>query len=685
MAQQQHKIKLSLTPTLLESLENLPKPIQKKTREFIKKFSENAQASSINYETIENVRNDNLRSVRIDLAYRGIVLKPKSGDIYHLLWVDHHDEAYQWAQSRRVDDDDLESLAYSEVKMRMQPLVTQQVDFLRSTSIVDFIKIGVPVELIDSLRAIENIDELDDYRISMEDRVYIKLRHFINGYNIDQLDGTSSKPDENPFVMVEDISDPNLIEIISDSLNKWRIYLHPKQLKLANGEYTGSAKIIGPAGTGKTVVALHRTKYLYKKLNRDERILFTTFTRTLADDLKIKLNQIQSLDSQIEIMNIDMLVSNLIKFLRLHYKVSFDTYKTWQEALEKTKLGNRFSTEFMKDEWEDIILSNGIGSETDYLNIPRVARIKKLDRNDRVDIWRAVTIYKDLMVSHGLMDGEWIKLKLVEIIKKQYPDGLYKHVIVDEAQDMSTLSFRLIRALAGKDHQNDIFIVGDARQRIYKNRASLKSCGINVVGNSYSLDINYRTTDAIATLAEKVISEEEFDDLDGEKLGETDLQSVVIGNDPQFSSFETIDEECKFIYEKVANLIEQGVHTNEICVVLRTNELMQLYANKIEEYGIKVIKITHDNSDSELLNGVRFLTMHRIKGLEFSHIFLAGLSKEVLPLQSLLRNIESDKEKSIVIKTEKSLLYVAMTRARHSLILTCTGEWSDIISIKESF
>lgn len=685
MAQQQHKIKLSLTPTFFESLENLPKSIQKKTREFMKKFSENAQASSINYETIENVRNENLRSVRIDLSYRGIILKPKSGDVYHLLWVDHHDEAYQWAQSRRVDEDDLDSLAYSEVKIRMQPLVTQQVNLLRSTSIVDFIKIGVPVELIDSLRAIENIEELDDYRQSMENRVYIKLQHYLNGYNIDQIDGTNSKPDENPFIMVEDVSDPNLIEVISDSLSKWRIYLHPKQLRLANGEYSGSVKVIGPAGTGKTVVALHRTKYLYKKLNRDEKILFTTFTRTLADDLKIKLNQIQSIDTQIEIMNIDMLVSNLIKYLRLHYKVSFDTLKTWQEALEKTKLRDRFSPEFMKDEWEDVILSNGIESEIDYLNIPRIARIKKLDRNDRLDIWKALSTYKEIMVNQGFVDGEWIKLKLVEIIKNQYPNGIYKHVIVDEAQDMSTLSFKLIRALAGKDHQNDILIVGDSRQRIYKNKASLKSCGINVVGNSYNLDINYRTTDAIASLAEKVISEEEFDDLDGEKLDETDLQSVVIGNVPQFTSFETTDDETKFIYNQITNLVDQGVQTNEICIVLRTNELMQQYASKIEEYGAKVIKITHDNSDSELLNGIRFLTMHRIKGLEFSHIFLAGLSNEVLPLQSLFRNIESEKEKNNIIKTEKSLLYVAMTRARHSLTLTCTGEWSDIISIKEPF
>lgn len=686
MAQSNIEVKISLSQSFLESFEDLPKSLQKKTREFITKFQENPLASSINYETIANASNEDLRSVRIDQSYRGIVLKPKTGNTYYLLWVDKHDNAYDWATSKKIDSKEILGTDYIDTKFKTTTVNEVKKSILQSTSIVDLVKLGIPLELIDLIREINDINELDKYKDSLEIKVYLKLQYYLNGYSLKDLNDLVDDKEEktNPFVMVDDLSDSELQDLINSPLSKWRLFLHPKQLKLANMNFSGSAKVIGSAGTGKTVVAVHRIKHLLKKLENNERILFTTYTRTLADDIKSKVYEMISKPDRelVDISNIDSLLFQYIKRNRLSISVIEDTDRIWHKAIKDSGYQGKYSIDFIKEEWEMVILAKDTLEIDQYLVVPREFRVKKIDRQTRAEIWNIVEAYRKEMRKSEVYDIEWAKIEVIKHLEKKYPEGYYRYIVLDEAQDIGSLSFKLIRALAGKEKANDIFIVGDSRQRIYRNKTTLKSCGINVTGNSYSLNINYRTTDSIYDFASNVLEGCEFDDLNGDLIKDELVQSVIIGNTPEVIQFEEIDDEVNFIRNYIDNLVKSDSKLNEICICLRTNDLVDKYDNELQRRDIKTLKLSSHQSDNIDLDGVRITTMHRVKGLEFSHIILAGLHKDVMPLASLLTNVEGEIERDRVLLTEKSLLYVAMTRARYSLMICSSGNLSDFIAIK---
>src|SRR3954463_7937224 len=95
-----HSIQLFIHDSFFDSFSVLPRQIQKKTRELMKKFRSNPTSAAINYEKIKTFKDQTLRTVRVDEKYRAIVQAPESGDGYHLLWVDNHDEAMDWAKNK---------------------------------------------------------------------------------------------------------------------------------------------------------------------------------------------------------------------------------------------------------------------------------------------------------------------------------------------------------------------------------------------------------------------------------------------------------------------------------------------------------------------------------------------------------------------------------------------------------
>lgn len=667
MATKQHEVKVSTTTSFLESYSNLPKGIQKKTREFIKKFIENPLASSINYETIANVVCEDIRSVRIDQAYRGIILKPKEGNNYFLLWVDMHDDAYAWAQTRNIKPDEIEGFEYSELETNKVTYNQEKKTRLENASISNLAKLGVPLDIIDDIRKINEIDEIDIFKDYFTNNTMMKLKHYLNGYEMDEVLGMSDIKTANPFVITDDLDDSQLSEILNDSMQQWRIFLHPKQLSFVQKEYSSSAKIIGAAGTGKTVIALHRTKFLLSKLEDNQKILFTTFTKTLAEDLnnKFKLLNKNQISKDVEINNIDSVVNEYIKNNRMLRTVLMDTSYIWNQL--KT---DEFSALFLKDEWEQVILPNNIQTIEEYVSIPRTNRYIKLDRKKRYQIWDILNDYKELMRKKDVYDEEWAKYEVISHLMKYHPDGIFRYIIVDETQDMSAMSLKLIRALAGKSKSNDIFLVGDSRQRIYRNINSLKSQGINVIGNSYTVDLNYRTTDCISNFAERILIDNQFDDLDGNDLDESEIQSVLIGDEPTIRKFDDQESEIDGIIDHINALISNGAKENEICVALRTNALADEYEMKLRSHNINIYHINKYQNENENIDGVRISTMHRIKGLEFSHMILPSLDIDTMPNQNVLDSTNDIQEKEYILKLEKSLLYVVITRARYTVLLT---------------
>lgn len=249
---------------------------------------------------------------------------------------------------------------------------------------------------------------------------------------------------------------------------------------------------------------------------------------------------------------------------------------------------------------------------------------------------------------------------------------------IDKLWKLTADERKKIRALAGDEHRNDIFIVGDSHQRIYKNKAVLSKCGINVRGRSSYLRINYRTTEEIRKFAFGLLNGVSFDDLDEDYDNGKGCQSLTHGDKPEIKKFATPEEELNYLVSRIHKLEKAGVEQKNICIVARTHKLLDSYIAGLQRVGIKSFEIKANKTDDRSFEGVRIATMHRVKGLEFDHVFAVAVNKKVLPFGT-----KADFEDDISLEEfrtgEKCLLYVALTRARKSACVTCYGGLSELI------
>jgi len=255
----------------------------------------------------------------------------------------------------------------------------------------------------------------------------------------------------------------------------------------------------------------------------------------------------------------------------------------------------------------------------------------------------------------------------------------YTNILVDESQDFSSNMMKFIRAIAGPEHTNDIFLVGDARQNIYGKSLVLKNCGINTVGRSSVLKINYRTTDEIRRWALRIIQTGEILDLDGERIKESSCLSLLHGKRPIVLSFSNSDDENKCIERTIRNWLNSGYHPNSLCIAARTKKQINVVKSYLQNSGIITYEIKGGMDDSTF-EEIRVGTMHRIKGMEYDCLILCGITDGVIPLSSIYSIPDSTKQKELELQ-DRSLLYVAATRAKKELVVTCTGKISRFIDL----
>ena len=419
---------------------------------------------------------------------------------------------------------------------------------------------------------------------------------------------------ENPdtkrrFFVAED--DLILQEILMAPLEKWRVFLHPSQRSLVERNWNGPVRVLGGAGTGKTVVAIHRAKWLVENAFTEEndKILFTTFTRNLAADIKENLSKIctDKLMRRIEVVNLDRWVSGFLRKNGYTYTIDYGerTQPLWEKALTLAPDDLGYDDGFYREEWERIIQPQAIFSFNDYLKAPRVGRGIRLSRQNRKAIWPVFEEYRVLLNENNLRE-------------------------VDEAQDMSASAFRLIRQMIpGPEKKNDLFIVGDAHQRIYRHKVILEKCGINIRGRGKRLRINYRTTE--------------------------ENRRWVVG------------------------LLEGGA-LNEVCLLARTHDLLKQYEGALKAKGKEIYFVKRSEAEDRRKQGLRLATMHRVKGLEFDRVIIAGVNDGIVPLEG-----EWTKTSDSVIQNEgetheRALLYVAATRAKKDVVVTSFGKPSQFLS-----
>lgn len=695
--------KVAISADFLTAFAALPRQIQGKVTEFINKFRNNPQSPGINYEKINGGLDKKIWSVRIDDTYRGITVRQPETGVYLLLWVDHHDEAYAWARNKKCEINP-KTGAIQVFDIVTTPVVEPAAqDFVLFAELTDegLIELGVPEEQIPFVRSIGDAQEFYTKKGSFASDTFEALSWVVEGIPVDEVielfkeEKEGSKPAENladalesplslkSFVVVE--GEEELRRIMAEPLEKWRVFLHPTQRKIVNKNYSGSARVLGGAGTGKTVVAMHRAKHLAAGLKNKERILFTTYTANLASDIKDNLRKICTLDEirRIDVINLDAWVS---QFLREHgypAEIAYDEKadNLWEEAVTGTDFSGEFPVSFYEEEYNRVVVAQEAFSLEKYVKASRTGRGTRLDRKKRMQIWKVFEAYQNLMKEKQVRDINTAMYECRLLIEKTSSETRYRHVIVDEGQDLSANAFRLLRSIAGEEHENDIFIVGDAHQRIYKNKAALSKCGINIRGRSSVLRINYRTTEEIRKAAFALLNGIFFDDLDDSFDTGDRCQSLTHGSVPEIIATANANEEFEAILAKIKGLIDGGVSAKNICVVARTHKLLDDYIAHFTSSGIRCYEIKGNKADDRGLDGIRVATMHRVKGLEFQYVFVVAANNRIIPLASAIDHTDSVSEQE-TMTAEKCLLYVALTRAQKGAYISGYGKMSEFLQGK---
>lgn len=718
------KVRVAISADFFTAFASIPRQRQNKVVNFINKFRNNPTSPGINYEKVINAFDPNIRSVRIDDTYRGIVLKPKNSNVYLLLWVDHHDDAYKWAVRKKCIinsqtgsiqvfdvEESTEGIQHNEVvnQNRVDDIEPQQVKvkgpIFKGISDGILIKVGVPEETLATVRKIYSVSDLDKNINLLPPDAYEALYFLAEGYSLEEVLEEFGKKDEEEvdtedfeaalnnintqqkFIVLDDEDgQEELKEILAAPLEKWRVFLHPTQRKIVEKNFNGPARVLGGAGTGKTVVAMHRAKWLAENVfnNSNDKILFTTFTRNLAEDIKSNLRKICSPEimKRIDVVNIDAWIIDFLRKHNYNYKVIYgkELEKLWERALTMASSEVKVPESFYKEEWEKVVIPNDVTTKSEYIKVARLGRGIRLDRKARILVWNVLEEFKTLMNEAGVRDADTAMME-ARILLQSYGKILpYKSVIVDESQDLGMQAFKLIRQIVGEEHKNDIFIVGDTHQRIYSNKVVLSKCGINIRGRSHRLKINYRTTEETRAWAFNLLNGIKFDDLDTGVEDNKGYKSLVHGPNPEVVNFKNINEEVDYIAKNVKELEDQGIELNNICLVARTDKQLDMYKELLRDRMIKSYKIHRKEAEDRQNKIIRVATMHRVKGLEFDYVFLVGVNDGVAPLRSFVESASDNVIKNQRIIAERSLLYVAATRAKKSVFVSSYGKESEFLN-----
>lgn len=690
------KPKVALSQDFLLNLSKLPSGVQSRVMKWAIKFQTDPKSSGINYENINAAADANMKSVRIDGDWRGIVFKPERGDVYVLLHVNKHDEAYRWAERRKliinpvtgamqmVQVEDAPVLSAPAPAPTPAPVAEKAKPVAQDVSDHDLMALGVPPELIDRVRSVTTEVELDGLQEALPVEAYEALFLLVAGDTAEQIlnaretqlnraidtgnfEAALQTPEsKSRFVLVDDEA---MVAIMNAPLAQWRVFLHPTQHKLAAGDRSGPVRVLGGAGTGKTVVAMHRAKWLAEHRTLDkQKVLFTTFTKNLALDIQDNLKTLCSKATfeKIEVRNLDSWVHGFMRSRKLEHRIVYDrkadgALQAWQAAMTVKDVSLDLPDSFYEDELEQVVLAHGVTSKDDYRAVRRTGRGVVLSRAKRDAVWPVFEEYRGQLASRKLkeVDDAYREVSLLLDGERESPDaiGLYSAIVIDETQDLGPQALRLLRSMIGRNN-NDLFFVGDGHQRIYtRNRAAMSKCGIDIRGRSKKLYLNYRTTDEIRRQAVAVLEGCEIDDLDDGHDETKRYKSLSHGPVPMVVSVQSTEEAMAKALALMNDWVKQGGvdGSSNSCVIASSGKVRDAVAKHFQINGIPVAVIDENQNAGASQAISYFATMHRAKGLEFDRVIvLAPKAYMGDPLET---------------GSKRKLIYVALTRAKKEAAL----------------
>jgi hypothetical protein len=682
--------KVALAQDFLANLSKLPSSIQSKVLKWALKFQSDPTSNGINYETIKGAHDKNLRSVRIDQDWRGIVFKPDKGDVYVLIYVDKHDDAYRWAETRRVAINPVTGAMQLFAVERMEEAPAPQnqesdanlpataTPLYATLSDAELLSIGTPEELIPQVRNIRSEHELDSMQEGLPVEAYEGLFLIAAGDTVSEvLTARETRVDKKVdtedfatalhtaesqarFVVVDDPD--TMTAIMNAPLAQWRVFLHPTQRKLADSDRNGPMRVLGGAGTGKTVLAMHRAKWLAEhRLEAGQKVFFTTFTKNLAQDIEENLKTLcsQTTMQKIEVKNLDAWVHGFLRKHQYEYTIIFHRRSgpaadAWNLALAAADTTLGLPPGFYEEEFENVILAQGVTTRDEYRQARRKGRGTVLTRSKRDAIWPVFEDYRAVLTLRKLKEVDDAYRDAASLLKKH--PTTYAAIIVDETQDFGPQALKLLRAMV-QPCKNDLFFVGDGHQRIYNNhRASMSACGIDIRGRGRKLYLNYRTTEEIRRAAVALLEGCDVDDLDEGSDEVKKYKSISRGSEPAFIHVAHLEDAFTKAVETVSVALAA---TRSVCVMVPTKHEAQEILKALKGAGIVSTLIGPNERDRAESSAARVATMHRAKGLEFDEVVL--ITKPGLTPGCTQQH---DKQR---------LEYVALTRAKRNATVIRLG------------
>ena len=701
--------RLAIDKDFLDDYSKLEKSVRTAVKEAIDKFGEHTYAG-LHLEKLQKSVDDRIRTIRIDQFWRGVVLAPDDGDTYYLMKVMPHNKAIDYAASHRLTVN--QALGIVEVRNevaidQIHPALEKAAGatdkrLFANVSDTDLSRLGIDDNTRTIARLLTSESHLDAMQNMIPEAQYNALYLLAGGLSVEEVWAevaryapqgpvdtsnvvTAMERTPDRVVFVE--SNDELKRILEHPFAAWRIFLNQAQRKIAyTARYAGPAQVTGGAGTGKTVTALHRAAHLARSVS-DKRvaekagrpILLTTFTRNLADALDTQFGLlVDSADvrGQVEILNVDRFAYRIAEHARGIRPAIIDGKDLaglWAEAAAKAHLP--YAATFLNREWEQVILAQDLRTEQDYLTCARAGQGTPLGKTQRRQVWHLAQQVESRLSALGRSTFLQLANEAARYLRDS-GEPPYRHVIIDEAQDLHPAQWRLLRA-AVPPGSDDMFIVGDAHQRIYDNHVSLAKVGINVRGRSRRLTVNYRTTQEILALAVPTLGKAPVIGLDDEADPLTGYYSPLHGRRPEVHAAGSREAELATLAERVRGWLAEGIEPDAIGIAARAGYLAEQAATALKAAGIPVASLTAKSTKDT----VRVGTMHRMKGLEFQAVAVIGAADGIVPAPAAVTPAEIDPlAHAQDLQRERCLLFVACTRARDHLYVSYSGSPSPFLT-----
>jgi mRNA-degrading endonuclease RelE of RelBE toxin-antitoxin system len=682
-----------IADTFTDSLTRLTADEQKAVKTTAFDLQTNPAHPSLKFHRLDRAKDRNFWSVRAARDIRLIVHKSEATLL--LCYADHHDKAYAWAERRRLTTHPTTGAAQLiEIRETVQEIlipvyveaeapVPVQPPLFADLDDEKLLGYGVPVDWLDDVRQ-ANDEQLLALADHLPGEAAEALLELATG-GTPQMPvpvAAGADPFEHPdaqrrFRVVQDVEE--LERALEYPWERWIVFLHPAQRDIVEREYGGPARVSGSAGTGKTIVALHRAVFLARK-NLEARILLTTYTDTLASALRSRLELLIRNEPRIaERIDVQSIGGVGDRLYRAHAEetpriATREDIEGFVRVASEVADPHKFRLHFLVTEWEQVVDAWQLRTWDDYRDVRRLGRKTRLPEPQRATLWSIFERVEKQLAEEGMLTEFGMFRRLSDLLA-QRAGRPYDYVVVDEAQDMSVAHLRFFATLA-EDRPNALFLAGDLGQRIFQQPFSWRALGVDIRGRSRNLRVNYRTSHQIRQSADRLLDPEQTD-ADGNIESRAGTVSVFNGVPPVIRVLDDAEAEINAVAAWVQSLVNDGLVPEEISVFVRSEGEIERAVRAIEAAGLTAAVL--DESVRTTRGAVSVSTMHLAKGLEFRAVVVMACDDEVIPSQERIEMIADTADLEDVYATERHLLYVACTRARDRLLITGVAPVSEFL------